>query len=75
MKAKDITITITNAEAGQLLSIRCELNLLSKQWRSFGPIIKVNGKLPEANDNSLRLQGSSNKRIGKKWVKNLSRWC
>jgi hypothetical protein len=74
MKAKDIKISIANAEAGQLLSLRCELNLLSKQWRPYGPIIKVDGKLPDSNNNSLRLQGSSNKRIGKKWVKNLSRW-
>ena len=37
-------------------------------------MIKVDGKLPEANDNSLRLQASSNKRVAKKWVKNLSRW-
>ena len=74
MKAKDIKISIANAEAGQLLSLRCELNLLSKQWRPFGPIIKVDGKLPEANDKSLRLRGSSNRRVAKKWVKNLSRW-
>ena len=75
MKEKEYTITIANAEPGQLLSIRCELNLLSKQWRPFGPMIKVDGMLPEANDKSLRLQASSKKRIGKKWVKNLSRWC
>ena len=74
MKEKEYTITIANAEPGQLLSIRCELNLLSKQWRPFGPMIKVDGMLPEANDKSLRLQASSTKQIGKKWSGNLAKW-
>jgi len=74
MKAKDIKISISNAEAGQLLSLRCELNLLSKQWRPYGPIIKIDGNLPEMNNKNLKMKGSSSGRIAKKWVKNLSRW-
>jgi hypothetical protein len=74
MKEKEYTITVANAEPGQLISLRCELNLLSKQWRPYGPVIKVEGMLPEANDNSLRLQASSAKQISKKWSVNLVKW-
>ena len=70
MKEKEYTITVANAEPGQLISLRCELNLLSKQWRPYGPVIKVEGMLPEANDKSLRLQASSTKQIARKWSLN-----
>ena len=74
MKEKEYTITVANAEPGQLISLRCELNLLSKQWRPYGPVIKVEGMLPEANDKSLRLQASSAKQVAKKWSVNLAKW-
>jgi hypothetical protein len=74
MKEKEYTITVANAEPGQLISLRCELNLLSKQWRPYGPVIKVEGMLPEANDKSLRLQASSTKQVAKKWAVNLVKW-
>jgi hypothetical protein len=74
MKEKEYTITVANAEPGQLISLRCELNLLSKQWRPYGPVIKVEGMLPEANDKSLRLQAASAKQVAKKWAVNLVKW-
>ena len=68
MNEKEYIITVVNAEPGQLISLRCELNLLSKQWRPYGPVIKVEGMLPEANDKSLSLQASSAKQVAKKWA-------
>ena len=68
-----ISLEITNANQGQLKSLHAELRILSRQWKSAGPIIKINGK-SSGDDTSLRLQASSNKRIGKKWSRNLAKW-
>ena len=68
-----ISLDITNANQGQLKSLHAELRILSRQWRPFGPIITINGR-SSGDDTSLRLQASSNKRIGKKWARNLAKW-
>ena len=68
-----INLDIKNASQGQLRSLEAELRILSRQWRSFGPIIKIDGK-DSGTNKSLRIQDSSRKRIAKKWSRNLSRW-
>jgi len=72
MKEK-ISLEITNANQGQLKSLHCELRIMSRQWKHSGPIITINGK-SSGDDTSLRLRGSSNKRIARKWSKNLTKW-
>jgi len=68
-----ISLDITNANQGQLKSLQGELRILSRQWKPFGPIIKINGR-SSGDDSSLRLQASSNKRVAKKWSRNLAKW-
>jgi hypothetical protein len=68
-----INLDIKNASQGQLRSLECELRILSRQWRSFGPIIKIDGKDAGTNKD-LRVQDSSRKRIAKKWSRNLAKW-
>ena len=43
MKNKKIILEISKANPGQLLSIKSELNLMSKAWRSYGPKIDIKG--------------------------------
>ena len=43
-KSKEIKIAVSNANPGQLLSIRAELNLMAKMWKSYGPHIEVKGR-------------------------------
>ena len=55
MKHNQITLVIKNASRGQMLSIRGELNLMSKSWRSYGPQIEVKGrKLQEPKTHSQK---------------------
>jgi len=68
-----ISLDITNANQGQLKSLQGELRILSRQWKHFGPIITINGK-SAGDDTCLRLQASSNKRVAKKWSRNLAKW-
>jgi hypothetical protein len=68
-----INLDIKNASQGQLRSLECELRILSRQWRSYGPIIKIDGK-DSGTQNSLRIPDSSRKRIAKKWHKSLAKW-
>ena len=72
MKEK-ISLEITNANQGQLKSLHCELRIMSRQWKHSGPIITINGR-SSGDDTSLRLQASSNKRVAKKWSRNLAKW-
>tara|TARA_R110002020_G_scaffold365192_1_gene577435 strand:+ start:553 stop:735 length:183 start_codon:yes stop_codon:yes gene_type:complete len=44
MKYNQITLVVKNASRGQMLSIRGELNLMSKSWKSYGPDIEVKGR-------------------------------
>ena len=68
-----INLDIKNASQGQLRSLEAELRILSRQWRSYGPIIKIDGK-DSGTNKSLKVQDSSRKRIANKWSRNLSRW-
>ncbi len=68
-----INLDIKNASQGQLRSLECELRILSRQWRSFGPIIKIDGKDAGTNKD-LKVKDASRKRIAKKWSRALSRW-
>ena len=48
MKQKIITLKINKANAGQLITLACELRIMARAWKRFGPNIEVQaGKLPE----------------------------
>ena len=48
MKQKIITLKINKANPGQLVALSCELRIMSKSWKKFGPEIEVlAGKLKE----------------------------
>ena len=48
MKQKYITLKINKANPGQLLTLACELRIMAKAWKKFGPEIEVlAGKLKE----------------------------
>ena len=48
MKQKIITLRINKANAGQLLTLACELRIMARSWKKFGPEIEVlAGKLKE----------------------------
>ena len=48
MKQKIITLKINKANPGQLVALACELRIMSKSWKKFGPEIEVlAGKLKE----------------------------
>ena len=43
------TVEVKNETAAQRLSLQSELNIMSENWKKYGPVIKVNGKLPKVN--------------------------
>ena len=48
MKQKIITLKINKANAGQLITLACELRIMARSWKKFGPEIEVlAGKLKE----------------------------
>ena len=48
MKQKIITLKITKANHGQLLTLAGELRIMARNWKRFGPDIEVPaGKLRE----------------------------
>ena len=52
MKQKIITLKINKANAGQLITLACELRIMAKSWKKFGPKIEVlAGKLAERKHN------------------------
>ena len=51
-------VEVKNETAAQRLSLQSELNIMSDSWKRYGPIIKVNGKVPKVNYNQ---QAPSNK--------------
>ena len=58
---KTIKLIITNASAGQMLTLRGELRVMAQSWRKFGPVIDVQaGKLKET-------ERTSHKRSITKW--------
>tara|TARA_R100001377_G_scaffold82056_1_gene62036 strand:- start:672 stop:881 length:210 start_codon:yes stop_codon:yes gene_type:complete len=67
-----IKLKIAGASASQLLTLRMEINNMSRQWRRFGCQILVDGKEPEIS--SGKLQATSLNRINKKSVTNFRRW-
>jgi len=55
MKYKQIVLKITNASPGQILTLKNELNLMSRAWKSYGPNIEVKaGKIKEPTVNIKR---------------------
>ena len=48
MKQKIITLKINKANAGQLITLACELRIMARAWKNFGPEIEVRaGRLKE----------------------------
>jgi len=43
MKQKIITLKINKANAGQLITLACELRIMAKSWKKFGPEIESTG--------------------------------
>ena len=41
MKYKQIILKITNVSPGQMLTLKGELNIMSRAWKKFGPQIEV----------------------------------
>ena len=41
MKYKQIILKITNVSPGQMLTLKGELNIMSRSWKKFGPQIEV----------------------------------
>ena len=41
MKYKQIILKITNVSPGQMLTLKGELNIMSRAWKRFGPEIEI----------------------------------
>ena len=62
---KKITIEVSHASPGQLLTIAAELKIMSNAWEKFGPRIWINGsklQAPSLREPRYKRQATSSKR-------------
>ena len=69
---KTIKLDIKGASEKQLLTLRIELEDVSRSWKKVGVTISLDGKMTPAS--RLRIQASSLNKINTKSINNLQRW-